>query len=150
MLAGVLFAVAEDDQNFTALVDGGQFFGDAEVDGVVECGAEFTLFFRADLGKVHVALVEAANAVHDGGCGRSGIADEAEVIAEAEREGLIAGLEDLLEEGFDILLMLFDELLLASACVDNETDAERKLGIVGKEPDLLRYAIFDHGKVVLR
>jgi hypothetical protein len=71
------------------------------------------------------------------------------MVAETEGEGLIAGLKDLLEEGFDVLLVLFNELLLASACVDDEADAERKLSIVGKESDLLRDTVFENGEVVL-
>src|SRR5271170_6133801 len=101
-----------------------------------EGGAEFAFFFGTDLGEVHVAFVEAADAIHDGGRGRAGVADEAEVVAEAEGEGLVVGFEDLVEKGFDVLLVFLHEFFLASAFVDDEADAERELLVVSKETDL--------------
>jgi hypothetical protein len=46
------------------------------------------------------------------------------MVAKAEREGLIAWLENLFEEGFDVLLVFFDKLLLDSALIDEEAYAE--------------------------
>lgn len=71
------------------------------------------------------------------------------MVAEADGECLIGGFEDLVEEGFDILLVLFDELLLTAAGVDDEADAQRELIVVGEEADLLRYAVFDDREVTL-
>ena len=77
------------------------------------------------------------------------VADEAEVVAEANGEGLIVGFKNLVQEGLDVFLMLLDELLLASTFVDDEADAEGKLGVVGEEADFLWNAVFDNGEVVL-
>jgi hypothetical protein len=70
------------------------------------------------------------------------------MVAEADGEGLVAGFEDLVEEGFDILLVLLDELLLTAAGVDDEADAQRELIVVGEEADLLRHTVFDDREVV--
>jgi hypothetical protein len=72
-----------------------------------------------------------------------------EVVAEADGECLVGGFEDLVEEGFDVLLVLFDELLLTAAGVDDEADAEGELVVMGKEAYLLRDAVFDDGEVIL-
>src|ERR1700678_2830512 len=70
------------------------------------------------------------------------------MVAEADGECLIAWFEDLVEKVFDVFLVLFDELLLAAAGVDDEADAQGELVVVGEETDLLRDAIFDDGEVV--
>ncbi len=71
------------------------------------------------------------------------------MVAEANGEGLVGGFENLVEKGFDVLFVLLDELFLAAAFVDDETDAERELRVVGEEADFLRDAVFDDGEVIL-
>ena len=71
------------------------------------------------------------------------------MVAEADCEGLIIGFKNLVEEGLDVFLVLLDELFLASTLVDDEADAEGKLGVVGEEADFLWNAVFDDGEVVL-
>jgi hypothetical protein len=46
---------------------------------------------------------------HDSWSGQRGVADEAEMVAEADGEGLVAGFEDLAEKRFDVFLVLFDQ-----------------------------------------
>jgi hypothetical protein len=89
------------------------------------------------------------DAFHDGWRRGGNVADEAEVVTEAESEGLVVGFEDLVKECFDVFLVLFNELFLASAFIDDEADAQRELIIVGEKTDLLRDAILDDGEVVL-
>jgi hypothetical protein len=43
--------------------------------------------------------------------------------------------------------MFFSEFFLTAAGVDDETDAERELIVVGEEANLLRDAVFDDGEV---
>jgi hypothetical protein len=71
------------------------------------------------------------------------------VVPEAGSEGLVIGFEDLVKECFDVLLMFLDELLLTSAFIDDETDTQGELIVVGEEADLLRNAVFDDGEVLL-
>jgi hypothetical protein len=71
------------------------------------------------------------------------------MIPEADRKRLIVRLEHLPQERFDIFLMLFDELLLAPALIDNQPDTQRQFVVVRKKPDLLWHSIFDNRKVVL-
>ena len=71
------------------------------------------------------------------------------MVAEADGEGLVAGFKNLVEKGFDVFLMFFDEFLLTAAGVDDEADAEGELVVMGEEANLLRDAVFDDGEVVL-
>src|ERR1700730_549167 len=71
------------------------------------------------------------------------------MVAEADREGLVVGFEDLAEKGFDVFLVFFDEFFLTAAGVDDEAYAQGKLVVVGEEGNLLWDAIFDYGEVVL-
>ena len=71
------------------------------------------------------------------------------MVSEAKSEGLVARSEDLAEKGFNVLLVFFNELFLASAFVDDETNAERELSVVCEETDLLRDTIFDDSEVIL-
>lgn len=154
VLAGVLFAVAEDDDDLAALADFGELFGDGEVDGVVEGGTEDALFGvggggggGAQLGKLAVAFVEVVDAGGEGCGGVDEVADEAQVVAEADGEGLILRLQDLLEKGFDVLLVLLDEFGLAAADVDDEAYADGEPGGGGEEADLLPDAVLNDFEV---
>jgi len=154
VLAGVLFAVAEDDDDLAALADFGELFGDGEVDGVVEGGTEDALFGvggggggGAQLGKLAVAFVEVVDAGGEGCGGVGEVADEAQVVAEADGEGLILRLQDLLEKGFDVLLVLLDEFGMAAADVDDEAYADGEPGGGGEEADLQPDAVLNDFEV---
>src|SRR5882757_7396364 len=71
------------------------------------------------------------------------------MVAEANRGGLVSRSKHLLKKGFDRLLVLLHEFLLAATDIDDQADAERKLVVMRKEADLLWHTIFNDLEVVL-
>src|ERR1700756_4136801 len=71
------------------------------------------------------------------------------MISKTNRKRLVARLHHLPQKSLNILLMLFNKLVLAPALIDDQPDAQRKLVVMSKESNLLRHAIFDNREVVL-
>src|SRR5882762_314172 len=65
VFAGVLLAIAEDDEDFAPLFEVGHLFSRREEDGVVKSGAQIAILFGAEDGEVAVAFVEAVQGGED-------------------------------------------------------------------------------------
>src|ERR1019366_1825656 len=93
-------------------------------DGVVEGGAEDAVLARAEQREVPdvPALLELPEGVDDVP-GRVGVvAHEAQVIAEANQERAILGLQNGFEKRLQVVVMGFEKALLAAAKIHNETE----------------------------
>src|ERR1700756_3512016 len=72
------------------------------------------------------------------------------MVAEAQHEGAVFGSEDVLQENFEIVLVLPGVMLLAAAGINNDSESERNIGTPGKECNLLRNRVLKKLEVVLR
>ena len=117
-------------RNFAAAFLGSHLLGDGKVDSIIERGAEVAVFCRADFREAAVPFVELVDAVEESAAVGGPVRDEAEMIAKADGEGAVGGLDDFFQEGLDGFLVLLDELVLAAAFVDDDADAERKLTLL--------------------
>ena len=127
-----------------------QLLHNPEVDCVIKRRAKFALFHWPDLRKLCVPLIKGADAVHDRRCRRGLVAHQPQMISKTDCERLVVRLHHLPQKRLNVLLMLFDKLVLTPAHIDDQPDAQRKLIVMSKEPNLLRHAIFDNCEVVLR
>ncbi len=71
------------------------------------------------------------------------------MVAEADREDLVLGAEDLLQEELNILGVALEEFVLRVGAVDEQADAEREFGFAGEGDDLLRNSVFEYLEGVL-
>jgi hypothetical protein len=99
-------------------------------DGVVEGGATFAFVVGSEFRKVAVTFIEALESVKDrgGGCGE--VVGEAQVVAEADGEDLVAGVKDGVEEFLDVFAVALEEVALAVAGVDEQAECERQVGLL--------------------
>jgi hypothetical protein len=72
------------------------------------------------------------------------------VIAETGQKGAVARRQHILEEFLQVVLMLPDEVFLAAAGIDDEAKRERNIRAAGEKRYLLRDAVFEDLKIVLR
>jgi len=154
MRAGIVFPIAEDEQRAAALGFTGKFFLHGIIDGVVE-GRPFGSFLRGtQLAEfcgllsmlVGIVFIETIRQFLGG---LREIAGQPDVIAKNNQEGAILGTQDFLQENFQIPFMLFDELILATAEIQDQTQRERNVNTFGEERDRLRNGIFKNVDVVL-
>jgi hypothetical protein len=97
----------------------GEFLGYRVEDGVVKCGAEVALLAGIELGEFAAGFFVTFPGFHEVGARLAIIVDQPYVIAEADEEYPVAGAEHVFQEDFEVVLVLFGEVFLAAASVDD-------------------------------
>ena len=77
------------------------------------------------------------------------VAHQAQIVAEADQKGAILRLQHGLEERLQVVVMGFEEALLAAAHVHDQSQGQWDVGAAGEEGDLLRHAILGNFEIVL-
>ena len=77
------------------------------------------------------------------------VAHQPEVVAEADQKGPVLRLQHGFEERLQIVVMRFDEALLAAAHVHDQSQGQWDVDAAGEEGDLLRHAILGNFEIVL-
>lgn len=70
------------------------------------------------------------------------------MIAETHDECPVARRQHVVQECFQVMVMLLDKMLLAAADVNNQPRCQRNIRAAGEEGDRLRHAVLEHFKVV--
>src|SRR5262249_8264200 len=78
------------------------------------------------------------------------VAHHAQMIAKADQKSAVGWSQHLLQERVQMIVVRFEETFLTAAHVQDQTQRERHLGAAGEEGNLLRRAVLENLKIVLR
>jgi hypothetical protein len=141
VLTRVVLAIAEDNERAAPFACRLQLFQNGEIESIIKGGAQIAGLLRADFGKMAAAFLETLQAIHNRLRVGGGLTYQAQVIAEADGKGLIRRAQHCFQKCSDVVIMLFQNLVLASTDIDDHAQAEGQFGLAREEPDGLRDAI---------
>ena len=139
MRAGIVLAIAEDDHRLAPAGPIRQFFRRRVVNGVIERRSALAVFIlRPHLVEVSRFVLVALEFVQDFAARGAEVRYQTDMVSKAHQECAVGGLENILQECLQIVVMRLDEMLLAAAGVHDQAQRQRKIGAAGKERNVLR------------
>src|ERR1043166_7239993 len=97
---------------------------------------------RADLVEGSRFVLVALELVEDLAAGSRQVGYEADVISETDQESPVARLENVVQEGLQVVVVRFYVMFLAAAYVNDQAEGKRKISAAREERYVLGHAVF--------